>query len=57
MGTGIVSIALLLDQPQTLSDILLVLDAVTWVALAGFCPPAPSPTVYGFAPTSVSPPR
>ena len=28
MGTGIVSIALLLDQRGTLSDILLVLDAI-----------------------------
>ena len=34
MGTGIVSIALLLDHRTTLSDILLLLDAVTWVALA-----------------------
>ena len=38
MGTGIVSIALLLDHRTTLSDILLVLDAVTWVALAGLLP-------------------
>ena len=30
MGTGIVSIALLLDRRSTLSDILLVLDAVIW---------------------------
>ncbi len=38
MGTGIVSIALLLDRRGTLSDILLVLDAVIWVALAGLLP-------------------
>ena len=38
MGTGIVSIALLLDRRSTLSDILLVLDAATWVALAGLLP-------------------
>jgi tellurite resistance protein TehA-like permease len=38
MGTGIVSIALLLDRRSTLSDILLVLDAVIWVALAGLLP-------------------
>ena len=38
MGTGIVSIALLLDHRTTLSDIFLVLDAVTWVALAGLLP-------------------
>ena len=38
MGTGIVSIALLLDHQRTLSTILLVLDAVTWVALAGLLP-------------------
>ncbi len=38
MGTGIVSIALLLDHQRTLSTILLVLDAVIWVALAGLLP-------------------
>ena len=38
MGTGIVSIALLLDHQRTLSTILLALDAVTWVALAGLLP-------------------
>jgi hypothetical protein len=38
MGTGIVSIALLLDDRRTLSDILLVLDAVIGVALAGLLP-------------------
>ena len=38
MGTGIVSIALLLDQRGTLSDILLVLDAVIWIALFALLP-------------------
>jgi tellurite resistance protein TehA-like permease len=38
MGTGIVSIALLLDGHETLSVILLVLDAVIWVALAVLLP-------------------
>ena len=38
MGTGIVSIALLLDHQRTLSTILLALDAVTWVVLAGLLP-------------------
>lgn len=33
MGTGIVSVALLLDGHETLSQILLVLAAVVWVAL------------------------
>lgn len=35
MGTGIVSIALALDHEHTLSAILLVIAAVSWVALAG----------------------
>jgi tellurite resistance protein TehA-like permease len=34
MGTGIVSIALLLDGRQTLSDILLAITAATWAGLA-----------------------
>jgi tellurite resistance protein TehA-like permease len=34
MGTGIVSLALLLDKRRILSDILLVLDATVWLALA-----------------------
>lgn len=38
MGTGIVSIAELLDGYQTLSDALLVLDAFFWVALAVLLP-------------------
>jgi tellurite resistance protein TehA-like permease len=38
MGTGIVSIALSLDRHETISRILLVLDAVTWVALAVLLP-------------------
>lgn len=38
MGTGIVSIALLLDHQKTLSTVLLVLDAVIWVALAALLP-------------------
>lgn len=40
MGTGIVSIALLLDGFDTLSTILLVLDALIWVALAVVLLPA-----------------
>jgi hypothetical protein len=38
MGTGIVSIALLLDGRHTLSVILLVIDGITWVALAVLLP-------------------
>jgi tellurite resistance protein TehA-like permease len=38
MGTGIVSIALSLDHHDTLSDILLVIDAAIWIALAGLLP-------------------
>lgn len=38
MGTGIVSISLSLDGRSTLSAILLVLDAVIWVALAALLP-------------------
>lgn len=38
MGTGIVSIALALDRHDTLSDILLVICAVIWVALAWLLP-------------------
>ena len=38
MGTGIVSIALLLDGQHVLSLILLVLDALIWVALALLLP-------------------
>ena len=38
MGTGIVSIALALDHHDTLSDILLVIDAAIWIALAGLLP-------------------
>jgi tellurite resistance protein TehA-like permease len=38
MGTGIVSIALLLDHHDTLSDILLVIDAIVWIALAWLLP-------------------
>jgi len=38
MGTGIVSVALLLDGRHTLSAILLVLDAVVWLALAVLLP-------------------
>lgn len=38
MGTGIVSIALSLDGNQTLSRILLVITALTWVALAVLAP-------------------
>jgi len=38
MGTGIVSIALSLDGHETISRVLLVLDAVIWVALAVLLP-------------------
>ena len=38
MGTGIVSVALLLDGRHTLSDVLLVLDALIWLALAVLLP-------------------
>jgi tellurite resistance protein TehA-like permease len=38
MGTGIVSIALSLDAHETISRVLLVLDAVIWVALAVLLP-------------------
>jgi tellurite resistance protein TehA-like permease len=38
MGTGIVSIALSLDGHETTSRVLLVLDAVIWVALAVLLP-------------------
>jgi tellurite resistance protein TehA-like permease len=38
MGTGIVSIALSLDGHETVSRVLLVLDAVIWVALAVLLP-------------------
>lgn len=38
MGTGIVSVALLLDYQRTLSDILLVLDGLCWLALAVLLP-------------------
>lgn len=38
MGTGIVSITLLLDHQDTLSTILLVIDATIWVALAWLLP-------------------
>ncbi|HEY1521146.1 MAG TPA: tellurite resistance/C4-dicarboxylate transporter family protein [Solirubrobacteraceae bacterium] len=38
MGTGIVSIALSLDGNQTLSRILLVITALTWLALAVLAP-------------------
>lgn len=38
MGTGIVSIALFLDNRNTLSDILLVIDAAIWVALVWLLP-------------------
>ena len=38
MGTGIVSLALSLDGHETLSRILLVLDAVMWAALAVLLP-------------------
>lgn len=38
MGTGIVSIALLLDGHRLLSQVLLVLDALAWLALAVLLP-------------------
>lgn len=38
MGTGIVSLALLLDKRRVLSDILLVLDALVWLALVILVP-------------------
>jgi tellurite resistance protein TehA-like permease len=38
MGTGIVSVALLLDGRHTLSTILLILDASIWLALAVLLP-------------------
>ena len=38
MGTGIVSVALLLDGRHLLSTILLVLDAIIWLALAVLLP-------------------
>jgi tellurite resistance protein TehA-like permease len=38
MGTGIVSIALSLDGHETISRVLLVLDAVIWMALAVLLP-------------------
>jgi tellurite resistance protein TehA-like permease len=38
MGTGIVSIGLLLDGARTLSLILLVLDAASWIVLAVLLP-------------------
>ena len=57
MGTGIVSIALLLDQPGTLSDILLVLDAVIWIALVALLPARAWPTQPASEPTSAIPPR
>ncbi len=38
MGTGIVSIALSLDDHETISRVLLVLDAVIWLALAVLLP-------------------
>lgn len=38
MGTGIVSIALALDHRDTLSDILLVIAAAIWLALAWLLP-------------------
>ncbi len=38
MGTGIVSIALLLDDHETLSEILLVIAAGIWICLAGLLP-------------------
>ncbi|HEY5431633.1 MAG TPA: tellurite resistance/C4-dicarboxylate transporter family protein [Solirubrobacteraceae bacterium] len=38
MGAGIVSIALSLDGAQTISQILLVIDALTWVALVVLLP-------------------
>jgi tellurite resistance protein TehA-like permease len=38
MGTGIVSIGLLLDDVRVLSVILLVIDAATWIALVELLP-------------------
>lgn len=38
MGTGIVSLALLLDKRRVLSDILLALDALVWLALVILVP-------------------
>ena len=38
MGTGIVSIALSLDGQETLSRVLLALDAAVWVILAILLP-------------------
>lgn len=38
MGTGIVSVALLLDGRHTLSQILLILAAISWLALAVLLP-------------------
>lgn len=38
MGTGIVSVALVLDGRDTLSDVMLALAAVAWVALAVLLP-------------------
>lgn len=38
MGTGIVSVALLLDGRHLLSSVLLVLDAISWLALAVLLP-------------------
>lgn len=38
MGTGIVSIGLLLDAHVTLSRVLLVIDALTWIALTVLLP-------------------
>ncbi|MEO8967453.1 MAG: tellurite resistance/C4-dicarboxylate transporter family protein [Solirubrobacteraceae bacterium] len=38
MGTGIVSTALSLDGHETISRVVLVLTALTWVALAGLLP-------------------
>ena len=58
MGTGIVSIALLLDQRGTLSDILLVLDAVIWIALVALLPArALADREPASEPTSAIPPR
>ncbi|MDQ2896573.1 MAG: hypothetical protein M3Y09_13175, partial [Actinomycetota bacterium] len=38
MGTGIVSIALSLDGHETISRVLLILDAIVWLALAVLLP-------------------
>lgn len=38
MGTGIVSVALLLDSRRVLSTVLLVIDAIAWLALAILLP-------------------